>query len=311
MGRLASNWTASNWTRHLTRWRRLLTFLVMFIVAVPLRLSAEQGIEVERCEVQFLEEVEVPALSSGVLQVVRCKENQEVARGGLLAELDESLLLIRRQTAKLERDAAAAKLADDVELQFALAAQRESEAELLSNKTLAEKNPGVVTETLLRRLRIASERASLEVEQARKGRKLAEISLAIRSAELQLIDQQLDRLRIVAPIEGIVREVQRKSGEWVAEGQPIAKVARMDRLRIDAFVSSSLLAVNQRVGARIAVRWKSEQQERVSHGRISSFDPQVYAGGRLRCHAEVDNEREGGEWKLLPGMEVRMTIYPR
>ena len=285
---------------------------LLFILAFNANARATElrPVEVGRCEVQFLEEIDTPALFGGPLAHVKVKVNDEVRQGQIVADVDDALLQLKFQTAKLERDAAAERLADDVELQFALTAQHEAEAELNASRDVVTRNPGVVTEVAMRRLRLAVERSSLDVEQTKKGRKLAEITLSIRSAELHLIDQQMARLKIVCPIDGVVRELYRRQGEWVGEGQAMAKIARLDRLRIDALVSAAQLDVRRCLGCRVTVRWQSASGPQTCHGQITSIDPQVFAGGQYRVHAEIENGRDSFGWKLLPGTDVQMTVEP-
>ncbi len=272
--------------------------------------TANAGIEVTNCEVQCIEEVAVPALKSGPLVNVLVQVNEEVGSGKVIAVIDDRPLQLQRQAAKLERDAAAERTADDVELQFALTTQREADEELHATQDVLRKTPGVVTEANLRRLRLAAERAALEVEQSRKARRIAEIALSIRSAELQAIDEQFQRLQVKSPINGVVRELFRRSGEWTAEGETIAKLARLDRLRVDALVDAKSLDPSRCRNCRVSVSWEHLGESKSLHGRITSIDPQMYAGSQWRIHAEIINAQDQAGWKLLPGMEVRMTIYP-
>ncbi len=254
--------------------------------------TANAGIEVTNCEVQCIEEVAVPALKSGPLVNVLVQVNEEVGSGKVIAVIDDRPLQLQRQAAKLERDAAAERTADDVELQFALTAQREADEELHATQDVLRKTPGVVTEANLRRLRLAAERAALEVEQSRKARRIAEIALSIRSAELQAIDEQFQRLQVKSPINGVVRELFRRSGEWTAEGETIAKLARLDRLRVDALVDAKSLDPSRCRNCRVSVSWEHLGESKSLHGRITSIDPQMYAGSQWRIHAEIINAQD-------------------
>ncbi len=293
---------------------RNLAAICLCIAVSPAALDsadpATRVFEVAHCEVQFLEEVAVPALHSGPLARIAAQLNQEVKRGEVIAQIDDSLLQLQRQSLKLERDAALEKVADDVELQFALTAQREAEAELNATKDVVTKNPGVVAEVAQRRLRLAVERADLDVKQSRKALRLAQIAVSIKSNELQTLDQQLSRYQVICPIDGVVRELPRRTGEWAGEGEMIAKVARLDRVKVDALVNATASDLRRFNNARVSVSWRDQEEERVLHGRVTSVDTQVYGTSQLRVHAEIDNQRDASGWKLLPGMDVRMSIYP-
>lgn len=269
-----------------------------------------EAVRAEECVIRFAEVVDVPALDSGALAEVAVKQNQEVQAGQLLARLDERSLAIRRHAAELRREIAQQRVADDLEVKFAETAYQEALEELESNRAVYDASSGAVPLSTLRRLRIAVERANLERERVKKLGRQAEIELELQTAELEVIDDHLRRLNVESPISGVVLTVEHRAGEWVAVGESVAQVARLDRLQVQALMSEEVLPQRSANGAAVLVRWSEAGVEHSLRGRVVSVDPQQLAGGRYRLHATVENRPVDGGWLLLPGREVEMILYP-
>lgn len=268
------------------------------------------GVIVEDCVVRFAQSIDVPALESGALMELRARLNQAVAEGELLARQDPSSLLIRKRSAQLQQRVAEEQMADDLDLQYAQAARAEASAELEANRNVYNDANGAVPLSLLRKLRLAEERTKLEVARAEKQRRLAQVEVDLRSADLDLIENQLDRLQIESPVTGIVLETYAERGEWVAAGNPVVRVARLDRVHVHAITSVDRLDPKRCANQVVTVTWSENGRRRVLRGRVISVDPEFLAGGRYRLHAEIENVRDGEHWRLLPGTEVQMRVHP-
>lgn len=267
-------------------------------------------VPVEQCVVRYAEEIAVPALDSGPLTEVAVEQNQELQSGQLIARLDGTSLGIRRRAAELRRKIAQQRLADNLEAEFAETAYQEAVEELDSNRRVYDASSGAVPLSTLRRLRLGVERANLERERVKKLRREAEIELEVQTAELEMIDDHLRRLRVESPMSGVVLSVEHQVGEWVAVGEAVARVARMDRLHVQALLSESELLPRQAREAPVTVRWREGDVEHVLRGRVVSVDSQMLSGGRYRLHATIENRFVQGGWLLWPGREVAMTLHP-
>jgi multidrug resistance efflux pump len=219
-------------------------------------------------------------------------------------------LLIRKRSALLHRQAAQEQLSDDLDLQYAQAARAEASAELEANRGVYNEASGAVPLSLLRKLRLAVERAELEVARAKKQRRLAHIDVELRAADLDLIENRMGRLEMTSPVTGVVLEAYVEPGEWVAAGDPVARVARLDRIHIHALCSIDRLPPARCRNQVVTVAWSTQDGRRVLRGRVTSVDPELLGDGRYRLHAEIENRREGQQWWLLPGTEVQMTVHP-
>ncbi len=291
----------------------IVSCLLCFVAAAD--ADAAEGIEVHDCAVRFAAEVKVPALATGRVAEVTVAANDAVQAAAPLARLDDRSLLIRRRAAQLRYDNAKSDSEDDVEIEYALVAKAEAEAELDVNRSIQKDARGAVPLTRMRQLRLAVERGELEVAQAKRRLKRAEVEAGLRGADLAVIDDELKNLYIESPIGGVVLQVDRSPGEWIEKGASIATIGRIDRLHVHALLSSEQIAPRDCRGLAVSVHWTdpSDGQQRSLRGTVLSVDPQMLPGGRFRLHAEIVNRpvaNNENQWQLHPGTEVRMRVFP-
>ena len=65
---------------------------------------------------------------------------------------------------------------------------------------------------------------------------IAQLTAAVHQAELDAAELSLQKSRITAPTPGLVVEINRHVGNWVAPGDPVIELVRMDRLRVEGFL---------------------------------------------------------------------------
>lgn len=289
----------------------------------PTKRSPNDSVVARDVVVDFAGQIDVPARSSGPVGVLPVRRNQWVRSGELLAQLDDTQCVIRRRAASLKEQAARLAIQDSIEIRYAETALAEAEAELDDGRAASERVSGAVARNQLRRMKLAVERAELELARAEKQRRQAEIDLQLRATDLAVIDHELAQLRCVAPIDGVVLEVRRELGEWVHAGEPLVTVADAAVLHLHALVHADELDPARCVGLPVSVTWtkvdpsSGEGIEQSLRGQVLSVDPTRLPGNRFRLHAEVANRRnvaaasplEADGWQLSPGMDVTMTIH--
>ncbi len=150
-------------------------------------------------------EVLVASENAGIVRTMRVHEQETVRKGQVLAELRNSDLLAAREEAR--------------------ARVREAEADI----RLAGSDNGR-TRDLVQRQFISRQ----ALDRTERDLSAAQARLSSAQASLQRIDAQIDKTRIVAPIAGtvVIRHVD--DGEAVAEGGPVATLADLGRLRVEA-----------------------------------------------------------------------------
>ncbi len=182
-------------------------------------------------------EVVLSAERGGRLLTVRVEEGQQVRRGELIAELDGREL-------RAARDEAAARV-------------RVAEAELLLARRNQERRQQLLAEGVV---------APLELDQAVRDLDTSRARLETARAEVERYQAQLDKTRILAPISGTVIARSVDAGEMVEAGAPVATVADLTRLRVDAEADEAD-AASLRVGADVTIEVPG-QPDRTWRGRV-------------------------------------------
>jgi len=276
--------------------------------APPLGGSLQQAV-IPRCLVSVLNEVDVPTEESGRLIALQVKEGNIVALGQPIGQLDDQQARLSREAAMLERDAALTRANDDIEVRFARASLNVAEAELSQSLEINRKRTGAVTLSEIRRLKLASHRAELQIDRSNLELKVGMMNAKVQEAAVKSADAAIARRRLSAPLPGVVLTTYHEPGEWLDAGEPVVRIVRMDVLRVEGFLSAGNFSPAEIDAKKVVVEVELERGRREQFAGVVSFvSPLVHAGNKYRVRAEVTNRAQGRHWLLRPGMEAKMTI---
>lgn len=267
----------------------------------------------EACNLEFLEDVQIPATEAGVLTTLAVVEGSLVQEGDVIAGIDDREAKMQLEIAKHQAQSAYAKYTDKVEEKYARAAADAAEAEVLEFR---EVNAGgvrnVITASEMRRAELEWTRAKLQIEKAIKDRELALFDYRTRFAELKAAEQALDRRIIRAPFTGEVLKLNRRQSEWANPGDPILQLVRYDVLKVLGRVPMDKYSPRDVDGCEVTVLVDvgGNRTETVK-GRITRVEQQVqydivYA---FPVEAEITNTLVDGRWTFMPGQRATMTIH--
>ncbi|MBN1393767.1 MAG: HlyD family efflux transporter periplasmic adaptor subunit [Pirellulales bacterium] len=282
--------------------------LLVFFVG-PVGFAAETLI-LPNCLLSLDEEAEVPAQEEGVLKEIPVREGQQVARGELLVQLEDSVPKMQYLVAGYKLKVAEKEAADDISIRYAKVAEQVAEIEYLQAEEANRKVKGAVPLAEVRRLLLKHREMKLSIEKAEKELVIAALRVKVSEAELKAAEALLKRYQIVAPLDAVVVELSRHEGEWVQRGEPVMRLMRMDRLRVEGYVNAEEFRVAEIQDRPVTVAVTLARGKKEScPGRIVYVKPSIEAGGEFLVRAEVENRRGGGgEWVLVPGMSAEMTI---
>ena len=265
-----------------------------------------------RCLVSIVEEARVPAREAGVLVELSVKEGDTVRRGGAIARIDDSQPRFEKQKASAEHDQAIARAKSDVDVRYSVAAEKVAEAEVEKAVASNRRIPGSVTQVELARLQLNQKKSVLQIEQAQLERQLSSLDARSKEVEVLAAENRINRRQIASPIDGMIVQVYPHLGEWMQPGDPLARVVRTDKLRVEGYVDSSKyepsMVHNRPV--TVSVMFADEREESFK-GRIVFVSPLVEPGGDFRVWAEVENRQanDSVEWLLRAGQTATMTIH--
>ncbi len=248
-------------------------------------------------------------VAAGVLVRIDVKPGMLISVGQSLARLDQRQAEARRQLAAAQELQSRAAAENDVDERDSQVAAESAETARLAGEAANSRTPGSVSGAELRKSRLDVDRARLAIERAQRERHLAGFALAARTAELQAAELDVELRQINAPAAGLVLDVYKHPGEWLALGEPMLKLVRIDRLKIEAFVDPAVLAPREVAGRAVRVTAPLERGRSAEFdGQVTFVNPVIEAHGKYRVWTEVDNRQEGGEWLLQPGLIVELAL---
>ena len=246
---------------------------------------------------QPLTQVEVSSELSGVVRSVSAEENQRVARGDVLAELDTTRILAQVERAQANVEAARARVTD------AEVTLRETDQALARANQLSGR--GMVTEQALETATAARDRASSAVE-------IARANAAVAEAELRLQQADLAKSTIYAPIDGIVLTRSVNPGQTVASSMsaPVLFVIaeNLETMELKAAVDEADIGkVASGQAARFTVDAFPERRFDATIRDISFASVETDGVVTYQARLNVDNQ----ELLLRPGMTATVDIVTR
>ena len=274
-------------------------------------LAQESSAVTCRGLISLIDDVQVPAHRAGVVTGLPVREGDEIARGALIAQIDDAQSKLEADAARAEREAADSKAKSDVDVRFAVATHLVAVAEhrkgVEANQNVAE----ALSQSEIDRLKLAADQAELRIEASKHevGQRGLDAKAFVARAELAELD--VLRRKTTAPFAGIVAERLVREGEWIEPGEPVVRLVKLDRLRVETFVKVADLLPGELVGRSMTIRvalarGRTEQFE----GRVVFVSPLVQPGGDYCVWAEVDNRKDGNQWLLRPGLPAEVVFAP-
>jgi multidrug efflux pump subunit AcrA (membrane-fusion protein) len=183
----------------------------------------------------------------------------------------------------------------------------------LANLRANQTAPGSIADVDIKRLKFEWDKSMLAIEQSTKERQLNGFTADGKQAEVDNADAAIKRREVRSTVEGVVQAIYPHIGEWVKPGDPVLRLMRMDRLRVDGFLNKNQYnpwdVSDQPVVVEAELAGGRKAQFK---GKIVYVDPEVQRDGGYKVRAEVDNRKENDQWLLRPGMpDTTMTIQLR
>jgi len=272
--------------------------------------SSSGSAVIQHCQVFLIQDVEVPAEQAGRLMRVDVREDDIVEPGDLLAQIDDRQAQLKKTAAELERNAAQTRADDDIEVRYSIKSLELADAELNQDLAINRTSPGVIPIAEIRRKQLARHRAELQIDRSRLDLLVAQMTADVQQSAVLAAEENISRLQLKAPFKGVVIDVRKQEGEWVDIGEPVIRVVRMDRLRVDGFLDGKVFNPSDLNDREVVVTVQLAQGKVAQFtGRVTFISPLVQAGNHYRIRAEVDNRQHKGHWLLHPGMNATMTVH--
>lgn len=266
----------------------------------------------ERCLVSLIDEAKVPAREAGVLVELPVREGDVVAKGDVIAKIDDNQPQMERRKAQAEHDQAIAKAQSDVDVRYSQKAKEVAFKAWEKSENAHKQSPGSVTEVERDRLKLEAEKTDLQIEQANLERKLSALAAASKGVEVEAAENGIERRLLKSPLDGVVVQVFPHQGEWMQPGDPLARVVRTDKLKVEGYVDAAKWDPEQIRDRPVTVDVVLAGDRRETFtGRMVFVSPLDESGGDYRVVAEVENRlaAPSKQWLLRPGKTARMTVH--
>jgi RND family efflux transporter MFP subunit len=278
---------------------------LLAILLAWLRPGPLSATEIDNVLLTLIEHVELPAKEAGAISELTAREGELVEKGRVLGAIEDEQAKMALAKAQQEYDIAAARAENDVQVRFSKKAREVAQAEYRRAMESSQKFSRGISETELDQLRLAMEKAELEIEQAEHEQAVARLTAKQKQTELDIARHAVERRQLRAPFDGMLVQRKKQRGEWVDAADTVLRIVRLDRLRVEAFLPARE-APPELAGRRVllTVDLPGNPKSQFS-GTIVFVSPEINAvNGQVRVWAEVANTG----LQLRPGQPATMRI---
>ena len=286
-------------------------------VAVLGRLAAADGTasrspaRIQGCHVTQKEQADLSPQEPGTIREIKVIEGQQVAKGELLLQLDDSKVQEDLKVAQRKLEAAKTKFdAANINVIYAKAAKDVADAELKTNKKANEDVPRTVPQVRIKELELKCTETELAIDKAASDQKLAEKEAQVAAAEADAAKVIVARHKVVSPIAGEIVDVRFHQGEAVQPTQPVIRVMNLGTLWVQGDVPGRNFGRAELQGQEVTVNFviPPRGEKGSLPGKVIFVKPTTDTGNTYMVRAKVENRKVNGSWLLSPGMAAEMNI---
>jgi multidrug efflux pump subunit AcrA (membrane-fusion protein) len=285
--------------------------MAMTLAAPATANSPPSEVFVDNCLVVSIEDQYVPGTEAGVLATLEAKEGMRVKQDQELGRTEYREAEAQLKIKKFDSAIADLKAKSTVAVEYAKKAADVAKAAHYKAQTANKGSEKTVAEIEVMKLLLEYEKAVLTIKKEKEGQEEAALTSQGKKAEVEAAEVALDRRILTAPFDGVIVEVKKHPGEWVAPGEGVVRIVRVDKLRVHGTLNSSLFGPGDVEGRRVTVNVSLPRGATIPiQGKIVFASPVVDVGGKLPVYAEIDNPLdENGREIVRHGLEATMTIH--
>lgn len=268
--------------------------------------AASQPVIVQNAVLKIVEQRDIPARASGIIEESLIREGSLVVANQLVMKIDNDET--QREIEKTAKELEMAKLdaASRVDLEYAERSIEVAQAELDRALRSNQRRPGVVARSELDQLSLVVNKTVAEKQKTEFQMKMRAMNRDVSQIELELVRLRNDFHQILAPTDGVIVEVYRREGEWVEKSTPVARLVRLDKLKTEVKLSAAK-ALHHLEGATAtfypALDLALPQESYL--GRVMFVYPEANPiSSEVRVWVEIEN----ANLKLIPGLTGRLEI---
>lgn len=224
------------------------------VVAVTSTAQTVDGAVILRGRTEAARQVDARAETSGKVISDPLRKGAFVKTGDLMCELDPGTREIALAEAQARLTEATARV-PEAEARLAEARARLDEAEINDNAASRLSQEGFASETRVAQTQAGVEAARAGVEAAKSGVESARSGIQSAEAAVASAENELDRLEIRAPFDGLLETDAAEVGSLLQPGSLCATIIQLDPIKLVGFVPETMVDrvnVGARAGAELA-----------------------------------------------------------
>ncbi len=264
-------------------------------------------VEVTDAILTLIDNVKVSARDPGIVSEVLIQEGDLVTKEQLILRLDDALHKSELEAAKVEVEIAATESENDIDLKYAEKSAQVNDKVLTRSQNAVDQYAKSISETELDRLRLELQRSILSGDQALHAKQINQLTLRLKEEQLKVAALRLENREIASPISGVVAEVFAQKGEWIASGQPIARIIDPKRLRVEALAGQEYAFVLE-PGQRARFEMQIGKNTIVADGKIVFVSPEI---SPVNAEFLVWVEIENSDLKFKPGLRGILRLFAK
>lgn len=283
-----------------------LLLLAFFVVSIA---NGTDEIEATRALIKVVDSTNIPAEKEGVLRSIEIKIGDLIQKDQAVAKIDDGDAKLKYGKVAVEHQIAERASRDDTIVKFAEKSHAVSLSELKRATDANDEIDLAISESEIDRLRLIVDRSSLEIEKAKIDFDVNKLTEKLRRIEKEQIQNDLAKFQIKSPTDGLVVSVEKQTGEWVKPGETIARIVRINVLRVEGQIPVEQASLKLK-GAEVIVTLATDQvgekaSKRMKVGKVIFVSLEANPiEKRVKIVAEIDNS----DLAFRPGLPVKMVV---
>lgn len=262
-----------------------------------------------KCRVQLIHDIEVPALEAGQIKEILVKENQRVSPVDVLAQIRDDIAVNQKEAAIKNKNVAEVDAKNDNRVKYA----RQSldfATDIYQRKKKLYEDRGSINFVEFREAQYQESQAQLQLDEAFTQQKVANEKLAVEQVNITAADAMIERHKVRSLLQqGEVAEIFVQKGEWVNRGDKVARVIDMENLKITGRADAKMIYPEQIDGRPVIVTLilPNDATETFT-GRVVRINLENSVSDKYYFEVEVKNRKRGDFWILRPNAEVGIKV---
>ncbi|MDR3111194.1 MAG: HlyD family efflux transporter periplasmic adaptor subunit [Planctomycetaceae bacterium] len=238
------------------------------------------------------------------------REGMTVVAGQILGVQDDRTTQAALQIALGKHKIAEAEAKKEVEVLFAQRGAEAAQTRVDMYNRINARTPRAVAELEVLEAELESRKAVANLELAKYNLNVVKkTELELQEDEVIAAKVALERQQLIAPFDGVIIEIQRTTGEWLREGDPVLHIVQLDAVELHGYVDYRRYSRTMLQDKLVTVDLNDPAGNQLQFkGRVAFINPVIGAQG-MELHIEMQNTNVDGHWQLSPGMQINAMIH--